>query len=72
VEICYDFEGAGVTSTRLRITFTLASGGSTSSEEEVSTSDKCCKVDVPADAETILVEDLDGPSPDKASSVENG
>lgn len=72
VDICYDFVGSGVTSTRLRVTFTSSTGDPPGAEYEVDEANNCVKVTVPSDAETILVEDLDGPSPDQSAIVENG
>ena len=65
VEICYDFAGSGVTSATLRVTFTP--GGST--EYPVKVDDPCVTVFVPENATSILVEDLDGPSPNKDAPV---
>lgn len=72
VEICYNFDGSGISSTTLEVTFTTASGSLLVSSHEVTAGGNCFKLGVPADAETILVHDEDGPSPDKAAIVETG
>lgn len=65
VTICYNFAGSGVTSTTLRVTFDDGS----STDYEVTTDSPCITIGVPGTATSILVEDLDGPSPDKAAPV---
>lgn len=66
VTICYDFDGSGVESTTLRVTFS-PSGVATSCP--VSKKAPCATVTVPSDATSITVEDEDGPSPDKIAPV---
>lgn len=68
VEICYDFSGLELNSTRLKVTFKPQTEAPT--EHTVTPGDNCVTVQVPAGAESILVEDLDGPSPDKGAIVE--
>lgn len=65
VTICYDFDGLQLTSTDLEVTFTPAGN----SKHTVTPSDPCVTIDVPANATRIIVEDLDGPSPDLTAPV---
>jgi hypothetical protein len=65
--ICYDFSQLGISSTTLRVAFTP--GGA--SDHPVSKTDPCVEVQVPANAEAILVEDLSGYSNDKTAIIEN-
>ncbi len=69
VKICYAFSGSGVTSTTLRVTFYPGGG---SKDYSVTDSNPCVTVKVPDTATSILVEDLDGPSPDKNAPVVPG
>ncbi|MFN3244820.1 MAG: hypothetical protein ACE37K_25180 [Planctomycetota bacterium] len=64
VTICYDFDGAGITSTTLRVTF---DPGGQSSDHDVSDQNHCVTITVPSDAKSILVEDLSGVSPNNTS-----
>ncbi|HLU38893.1 MAG TPA: hypothetical protein VK081_05880, partial [Planctomycetota bacterium] len=59
------------TVTHLEVKFTCASSDPPPTQHEVSTSSRCVTVHVPSDAETILVKDLDGPSPDKTAIVQS-
>ena len=65
VTICYRFDGSGVSSTTLRVTF----DSGTPTDYEVSTSQPCVTIPVPDSATSITVEDMNGPSPDKNAPV---
>ena len=67
VAITYDFSGLALEETRLRVTF---SPGGTPVIYHVTVGDPSVGVPVPGDATSVLIEDLDGPSSDKASAVE--
>jgi hypothetical protein len=66
VKICYDFTGLGITQTTLEVSF----DGTVISSPEVTPANPCVTIQVPSDAENILVDDLDGPSPDRGDVVE--
>lgn len=68
VTITYDFSGLSLAETRLQILFDGDSGPVIT----VTPDDPSQTVPVPASADTILVEDLDGPSPDKSAPVVSG
>lgn len=66
VEISYDFTGLDMKKTRLRVTFYP---GGTPTIYTIEKDDPRVAVPVPGDATSVLIEDLDGPSPDKSSSI---
>ena len=66
LEVCYDFDGSGLTSTTLRVTFDP--GGQTS-DHDLTAQDDCAKITVPANATSIRVEDLSGVSATRSSPV---
>ena len=66
--ICYDFSGTGLSFTHLKVTFTPPV---VSPATYVVTPDApCVTVTVPRGAVSILVEDIDGPSPDKGGVID--
>jgi hypothetical protein len=67
VRICYDFDGSGLTQTRLTVTFTP---GNQTAEYTVTEANPCVNVTVPANATSILVHDVDGTSPDQAAAID--
>ncbi|MEO0478215.1 MAG: hypothetical protein AAF196_01915 [Planctomycetota bacterium] len=69
LKICYDFDGAPITQTKLCVT---TKPPTELKEHLVSTTSNCVTIHVPAGAHSILVEDKLGDSADKSSSVERG
>lgn len=67
--ICYDFEGVEIGQTRVSVDF---KPGGEPSEHTLTPEANCVSIYVPQDAETIVVEDLDGPSPDRSEVIETG
>lgn len=68
LEICYDFSGLGLDKMRLRVTFDP--DVVSPAEYSVTPDHPCVTILVPEGAQSITVEDLDGPSPDKNAPIE--
>ena len=66
VTITYDFDGSGITSTTLRVTF---DPGGVTSDHDLTAQNNSVTIAVPANATSILVEDLSGVSPNQSSAV---
>ena len=67
VSIGYDFHNSGVTSTTIRVHFTP---GTEYTDYVLTEENPEVIVPVPANATSVLLEDGDGPSPDKSSAVD--
>jgi len=67
VNVCYNFDGTTLAQTTLEVTF---DPGAHSSNHTVTPDDPCATVVVTDDATSIIVEDLDGPSPAKSAPVD--
>lgn len=65
LKICYDFNGSGVSSTRLEVFYDPPSG---SAKYPVTPQNPCVTITCAA-ANEILVKDLDGPSEPAESSI---
>ncbi|MCK5940913.1 MAG: hypothetical protein KAI24_02995 [Planctomycetes bacterium] len=66
LEVCYDFDGSGQTTTTLRVTF---DPGGQQTDHDVHDQSPCFSLTVPTNASSIRVEDLSGVSPTKTSPV---
>ena len=66
LKICYDFTGLANNQATLAVSF----DDGTSENHEATPTSPCFTIQVPSDAETILVEDLYGPSPDKGGIID--
>lgn len=65
-QICYDFSGLEISSTELRVSFDPAV---VSPATYTVTKDAPCITIMIPEAESVTVEDLDGPSPDKYAGI---
>ena len=68
VKICYDFSGTNLAHTHLKVTFTP--GVVSPATYVVTPEDPCVVVTVPDGAITMLIQDIDGPSPDKSAVID--
>lgn len=66
VTICYDFDGAGVDATRIRVTFGPGEDAVTYALE---VEDNCITITVPDGSTSIEVVDLEGSSPTRTAPV---
>ena len=65
VRICYDFDGSGLSSTTLGVSF----DGGDETDHEVDAENPCVTIDVPDGAILITVSDSSSVSPNKTAPV---
>ena len=69
VTISYDFHGTGMSETRLEV---LIGPGDRTTTYTVTAAAPSVTITIPSDGTSYLVEDIDGPSPDKSGAVKPG